>query len=140
MNSLFYPWKPVAPPRAEVERLFLEHLGLFFYHARRIYYRANPCRDRGLGVEDVAAELMLSALKRLRLWKPSRSSFATWLRLEARYLSWQLRQRALRAKRARVALSQFAGDDFDTFAATADPRQRESWEIAADLEPSEEQP
>ncbi len=79
---------------------------------------------------------MLAAVRRFPRWKPERVAFSTWVKGVARERAHYIRQHGLRAKRARVTVGQFAGDDFDTFAATADPKARDPAElVAAALDP-----
>jgi DNA-directed RNA polymerase specialized sigma24 family protein len=141
MNSVFIQWSvhpkdrpcPVAP-HPERDRLFAEHLGLFFWLAYRFLRYANPLGDRSVSADDLAAEFMLVAVRRFPRWRHDRVGFSKWSCDVARAHAHYLRQKALRQKRAAVTLGQFAGDDFDRFAATADPWQAEPWEIAAECD------
>jgi DNA-directed RNA polymerase specialized sigma24 family protein len=139
MKSIWCPvpevQAPALPPGAG--QLLAENRGLFFYLARRWYEYVTPFDRCGFGVDDLAAEFMLAAVRRLHKWRPERRSFAHWLGLEARSCAWKVRRRALRKKRAAACVSQFAGDDeFDRFSVTVDLRQREPWEIASEREES----
>ena len=152
MNSIFIRWwkdsprparvpkaRPKIVPHPDAEALLREHRRLFLWLARKWLPYANPFGDRAFGVEDLAAEIMLAAAKSLHRHKADRGAFSTWLGLEARQAAQKMRLRALRPIRARFTVGQFvevAGECFDTFAATADPKAREPWELAAEREES----
>jgi DNA-directed RNA polymerase specialized sigma24 family protein len=136
-RSIFYPWRPMKPPALppDAGELLALHRGLFLWLAKRWYGWANPHRDRAVSIEDIASAFTLAALRRLHAYHPGRGTFASWLALEARNYACALRKKAMRLKRAAVCCSQFAGDDdFDRFAATADPKAAEPWEIVAERE------
>ncbi len=144
MKSLFYPWREVqtpALPRAthpDAEVLVAEHLRRVLALAHRFRFWVNPYHDRALAVDDLAAEFMLAAYRSLHRFKAGRGSFGGWLTFEARSCACKMRAKALRLKRAKVTVGQFAGGDgFDTFAATADAKQLDPAEIAAEREEAE---
>jgi hypothetical protein len=139
VKSIFYPWREMrAPvPRQDAGGLFHQHWRFFFHMARRWYFYAAPFDRRSFAVEDFAAELFLIAVRGFGNWKPDRVSFLGWVAGLARSHAGYLRERAMRKGRAVVCVSQFGvtgGDGFDRFALTADPRQREPWELAAERE------
>lgn len=115
----------------DADRLFRQWRPLMWKLARRWYFWCVPFERASVGIEDLLQEFARVAAQRFHRWRPERVTFPVWfagvVHSHARYL----RQRALRFKRAAVAVSQYAGDDFDRFAEAADPRQLQPWEILA---------
>ncbi len=92
---------------------------------------------RRIGADDLAQEFALAAVRRLANGNPARCAFSTWAIDVARGHAKYLRSKVLRLKRDRWTVGQFAragGEEFDRFAATADLKALEPWEILAERE------